>query len=650
MYSVVVTTGSSGTQTGDITVSSIVSSSTTNSLTLDPASGGQADFNAPISISGMLTVNGAATLNLNGNEMFAAGQTYTGAVSVASGSTVTGSVGSPVVSFESTVDSATTTAEPLTVARQASFTAAVGATHSLSGLQVDADATVGGSITTTGNQTYEGAVTLTGAATLTVNGSSTTKTLNLGTVDGSYALTLNNTSGGAQIGTVGGLTQLASLTATAGAGITLTGDVSTTGTQAFNSAVVLAKSGTGTPTVTFSPSNSGAGVDFGSTITMPGSLTKAGLGTLTLTGSNTAAATISQGTLNDQGTLGAVTLAGGILAGSGSTGAITQGTGAGTIDPGSSAAAGLLQTGDLLLTNASTVKFFLAGSAPGTGYDQLAVTGAVSLNDPTLGITVKPGFTPTAGETFTLMSNDSTDPVSGTFADVPDGSTIDKGALRFTISYEGGDGNDMTLTRVQEEPAISLNSSTAKAGFGGPITFTASVGPMTPETATPTGTITFLDGSKSIGSSVLTGGTASLTSPSLAPGTHHITASYSGDLTFSPTTSQPVVETVAPVPPKCTMSSEHSTLHLAIRCNHSASGALTAHVNDVTNGTHRHYTLHGSARLSAGRTTVVTLKLPAQASTDLKRGGKLSASVALTVTDPGGTSHAAIQIPRLAAG
>src|SRR5262249_17841892 len=52
------------------------------------------------------------------------------------------------------------------------------------------------------------------------------------------------------------------------------------------------------------------------------------------------------------------------------------------------------------------------------------------------------------GTVFTPVSNRSADPITGTFANLPDGSTVNVGQNNFHVSYSGGDGNDLTLTVI----------------------------------------------------------------------------------------------------------------------------------------------------------------------------------------------------------
>jgi autotransporter-associated beta strand protein len=55
----------------------------------------------------------------------------------------------------------------------------------------------------------------------------------------------------------------------------------------------------------------------------------------------------------------------------------------------------------------------------------------------------------TIGKVFTAISNRSANPISGTFANLADGSTVTVGVNNFQASYSGGDGNDLTLTVVE---------------------------------------------------------------------------------------------------------------------------------------------------------------------------------------------------------
>jgi hypothetical protein len=54
----------------------------------------------------------------------------------------------------------------------------------------------------------------------------------------------------------------------------------------------------------------------------------------------------------------------------------------------------------------------------------------------------------TQGLVLTFILNTNTDPISGTFSNLPDGGIVTINGNNFQASYSGGDGNDLTLTVV----------------------------------------------------------------------------------------------------------------------------------------------------------------------------------------------------------
>jgi hypothetical protein len=92
------------------------------------------------------------------------------------------------------------------------------------------------------------------------------------------------------------------------------------------------------------------------------------------------------------------------------------------------------------------------GGATGNNQDKLIVNGAVKLQKAALSVLLTRGFAPGVGGSFVIVSNDGTDPVEGTFQSKPEGSTFVVGATTFSISYHGGDGNDIVLTVVAADP------------------------------------------------------------------------------------------------------------------------------------------------------------------------------------------------------
>jgi hypothetical protein len=121
------------------------------------------------------------------------------------------------------------------------------------------------------------------------------------------------------------------------------------------------------------------------------------------------------------------------------------------------------------------------------------------------------------------------------------------GTFSIVASYSGDQNyepkNSNTIKQVVELGATStaLTSSVNPSSYGQGVTFTATVSSAGP---TPTGTVTFKNGSKSIGSATLSGGVATITVSTLPVGTSTITASYGGDSEHATSTSPPLEQVV----------------------------------------------------------------------------------------------------------
>jgi len=98
------------------------------------------------------------------------------------------------------------------------------------------------------------------------------------------------------------------------------------------------------------------------------------------------------------------------------------------------------------------------------GVDRLDVNGPVTLGGGSV-FYFDNQFVPTPGARYTLIANDGTDPVQGTFAAQPEGAIVaNVGDSAVRLSYHGGDGNDVDL---YTEPAESLRRYAVGAGPGG---------------------------------------------------------------------------------------------------------------------------------------------------------------------------------------
>ena len=93
---------------------------------------------------------------------------------------------------------------------------------------------------------------------------------------------------------------------------------------------------------------------------------------------------------------------------------------------------------------------------------------------------------------------------------------------------------------------VATTSSNNPSTVGQPVTFTTTVTASVGLGRTPTGTVTFKDGTTTLGIAILVGGQASLTTSSLAVGDHTIRTGYSGSTSFNRNRAAPIIQTVTP--------------------------------------------------------------------------------------------------------
>ncbi len=196
---------------------------------------------------------------------------------------------------------------------------------------------------------------------------------------------------------------------------------------------------------------------FSGTIQDAGSITKIGTGTLTLAGANTysGVTTVASGVLlvsnaSGSGTgTGALTVNGGTLGGSGIiSGAATVGAGA-FLAP----AAGTNKQVTLTLQNSLTLQggatyTYTFKARKNQARTDLIVASGVTINGATIALQGKTQGTLRVGLVLTVISNKSANPISGTFSNLADGAIVTVNGNHLQASYEGGDGNDLTLTVV----------------------------------------------------------------------------------------------------------------------------------------------------------------------------------------------------------
>ena len=111
--------------------------------------------------------------------------------------------------------------------------------------------------------------------------------------------------------------------------------------------------------------------------------------------------------------------------------------------------------------------------------------------------------------------------------------------------FAGSTSAALAATVSKASDGVSLASSGFVSTSGQAVTFTATVTPAAPGAGTPTGTVSFYNGSKLLGTgTVNASGVATFQTASLAIGAQSITASYNGDGNFNAATSGAITQYV----------------------------------------------------------------------------------------------------------
>ncbi len=194
-------------------------------------------------------------------------------------------------------------------------------------------------------------------------------------------------------------------------------------------------------------------------------------------------------------------------------------------------------------------------------------------------------------------------------------TTMAAGTYSITASYSG-DANDFGSMSAPVTLTVSLATTTTAitvtpdpALVGATITISAKV---TGNGGTPTGSVNFIANGSTLGSAILSGGSASFATSTLAPGTYSITATYLGDAADSPSTSTAVSETIGLIPTTTSLGSSATTgpapqvILVATVLNNGAGAAPTGTVIFMSGATEL-----GSAPVDASGVATLTPNLTA---------------------------------------
>ena len=141
------------------------------------------------------------------------------------------------------------------------------------------------------------------------------------------------------------------------------------------------------------------------------------------------------------------------------------------------------------------------------------------------------------------------------------------------------------------------------------VSLTAVITPA--QNGTPTGTVTFYDGTTALGTAALSLDKAVLKFAKLATGSHSLTAAYSGDSVFQPSTSPVVIQVVKiRTTVKLTSSLNPSVFGQAVTFSATVASSIGPPPNGETVTFRKGSKVLGTGTLSGGIASLTTSTLP----------------------------------------
>ncbi len=508
---------------------SIIRAPTTTTLT---SSSNPSKFGETVTFTATVTVNPPASGTPTGSVDFKDGATLLSTVSLTAGSasysTNTLSVGTHTItadySGDTNYDVSTGTVSQVVEKADTSTSVASSVNPSVFGQSVTFTATIAvASPGTTavaypgGTVTFNDGATTLGTGSVSTTAGVTTATYTTSTLAvGSHSITAvyggNSNFNGS---TSPGLTQTVNKADT-GAALTSSANPSKFGQNVtFTATVAAVLPGAGTPTGT---------VDF-----QDGGVSLAGCGAVTLAAASATCSTnqLSVGTHNMTA----------VYSGDANFNADTSSALSQVVQPANTTTSVTSAPNPSIIGQSATFTATVSVSSPGT----------TAVANPTGTVTFYDGGTAIGTGTLSTAAGVTT----ATFST----SALTLGSHSITASY-ATDGNfagstsaayTHTVNKGSTTTTLALTSGATPASYGQSLTFTATVGAVAPASGTPTGTVDFKDGATTIASCTavaLVGGTAACTISTLSPGTHSLTAVYSGDANFYASTSSALSQVV----------------------------------------------------------------------------------------------------------
>jgi hypothetical protein len=207
------------------------------------------------------------------------------------------------------------------------------------------------------------------------------------------------------------------------------------------------------------------------------------------------------------------------------------------------------------------------------------------------------------------------------------------GRVRVASQVDGLSGPATTHT--------SVTSSGTTTVFGQNVTFTVSVGVFATESSTPTGTVTFRDGSNILGTSTLdSSDQATFAASGLSVGTHVITVTYDGDANFRASLSPVLSQTVISAQQEVALTvNQVNTLVTSGALNAGNGGALNTKLDSANTSLNGGDTTAGINQLNAFINQVTAFQMTGKLTSAQAQSLINAANLAIAAATGGSGAH-----------
>jgi uncharacterized protein YhjY with autotransporter beta-barrel domain len=305
----------------------------------------------------------------------------------------------------------------------------------------------------------------------------------------------------------------------------------------------------------------------------------------------------------------------------------------------------------------SAVSVTVAAAAPTVTLTSSATSisagGSVTLTA-TLAGGSAPGGTVTFKDGSTTLGTGTISGTSATYI----ASALGVGSHALTAIY-GGDANNSSATSsavsvavASATPSVALTASATSVSIGGSVTLTATL----TGGSTPGGTVTFKDGSTTLGTGTISGSSATYIASALAIGSHALTAVYGGDSNNASAASSAVNVSVATATPTIALAASSTsiaaggsvTLTATVSGGNAPAGTVTFQEGSTTLGTGT--ISGGKASFTTGALQAGSHSITAVYGGDASNGSATSSSVSITVASSTPTLSLATSASTVSAG